>query len=113
MRRDADGMAHPVPADPTAEREVVGATVELAPLETIARPRRGTAHVLIELEATLLEDVTLWLAGDRLEFTVVDPVRGTVTVRGDTLGRSQWPFSLVRTVLDRVGVRLLAEERAG
>ena len=102
---------HAPPRDPAGDREVVGATVELASLESVARAR-GTAHVLIELEASLLADVTLWLEGDRLGFDVVDPVRGTVTPRGALAG-SPWPFPLVRTVLDRAGVRLLPEGHPG
>ena len=89
----------------------MSATIDLATLETIVRPRDGTAHVTFELEGTLLRDVGLRLDGARFEFAVVDPVLGTVEPRGGSIRRSSRPFPLVRTVLDRVGIGLLEADR--
>lgn len=106
-------MARSAPTGRTAsDREVVSATIDLASLDTIARPREGTAYAMIELEGTLLRDVGLWLDEAQFEFAVVDPVLGTVEPRGGSVRRSSWPFPLVRSVLDRVGVGLRAEERS-
>lgn len=105
-------MARPIQTEPTTpEREVVSATIDLATLDTIVRPRDGTGYVMFELEGTLLRDVRLWLDEVRFEFAVVDPVLGTVEPRGGSIRRSSWPFPLVRTVLDRVGIGLLEADR--
>jgi hypothetical protein len=105
-------MADATPTRGTAaDREVVRATIDLASLDTIARPREGTAYVLVELEASLLGDVALWLDDARFEFDVVDPVLGTVEPRGGEVPPDPWPRPLVRATLDRVGVGLLEPDR--
>ena len=47
-------------------------------MDTVARPREGTAYVLLELRASLLSEIHLWIADAQFEFAVVDPVYGTV-----------------------------------
>lgn len=101
------------PTDPRGGREFLSATIDLESLDTIARPREGTAYVLVELRESLLHEVRLWIEDAGLEFAVVDPVMGTVEPRGGGLQESSWPFPLVRALLDRVGVGLEATRPAG
>lgn len=107
-------MAESTATDATREgREFLSATIDLDSLDTIARPHGGTAYVLLELRESLLADVGLWLGDARLEFSVVDPVLGTVEPRDGTVAGSAWPLPLVRAVLDRVGVGLQERPRPG
>jgi hypothetical protein len=100
-------------AESTADRrEFLSATIDLESLDTIARSREGTAYAILELRESLLYDVRLWIGDAGLEFAVVDPVMGTVEPRGGDLAESDWPYPLVRALLDRVGVGLQAGARA-
>ena len=101
------------PTDPRKGREFLSATIDLESLDTIARPREGTAYVLVELRESLLAEVRLWIEDAGLEFAVVDPVMGTVEPRGGALETDAPPFPLVRALLDRVGVGLQATRPAG
>lgn len=101
-------MAKSTQAEPGGQRgEVLSATIDLASLDTIARPREGTAYVLVEHRESLLSEIRLWIDDVQFEFAVVDPVYGTVEPQGGSVTESGWPLPLVRAVLDRVGVGLL------
>jgi len=105
---NAAGMAQPSPTDPAVpEREVMSATIDVSTLDLITPNVEGTAYVTIELEDSLLRSVTLWLDETRFDFSVVDPVLGTVEHCGGSIQHTSWPLPLVRTVLDRVGIGLL------
>ncbi|QLD90534.1 hypothetical protein HWV07_16425 [Natronomonas salina] len=101
-------MAKSTQSDPgRPSGEVLSATIDLASLDTIARPHDGTAYVLLELRESLLSEVRLWIEDVQFEFAVVDPVYGTVEPMGGSVTGRGWPLPLVRAVLDRVGVGLL------
>lgn len=107
-------MAESSTTDPTRQgHEFLSATIDLESLDTIARSQEGTAYVLVELRDSLLHEVRLWIEDAGLEFSVLDPVMGTVEPRGGALEASGWPFPLVRALLDRVGVGLQADARPG
>lgn len=104
-------MAESTATDATCVgREVLSATIDLATLDTIARTHEGTAYVMLDLRESLLAECRLWIDDVALEFAVDDPVLGTVEPRDSAVEGSDVPATLVRAVLDRVGVGLVARD---